>query len=67
MALVRAFEITNLVLNEDTAANADKYLIVTDGASRKITVPKNAGHFMNIYIGKEHKYSCQTAYNEITV
>lgn len=67
MALLRAFEITNLVLNEDVAANADKYLIVSDGTKRKMDIPKNAGEFMNIYIGEEHKYSCQTAYNEITV
>jgi hypothetical protein len=65
MAIVRAFEITNLVLNDETADAADKYLIVSDNVEKDMVVPKNAGEFMNIYIGKEHDYSCETAYNEL--
>jgi hypothetical protein len=65
MNMLRAFEITNLVVNDESEQAGDKYLIVTDNVKKDITIPKTAGAFTNIYLGKEHKYSCLTAYSEL--
>ena len=65
MANIRAFVVTNLVINDETAGSLDKYLIRTDNVKKDMIVPDSTGEFMNIYIGKEHRYSCQNAYSEL--
>jgi len=67
MAKVKAYAVTNLVLNDFTESVKDKYLIQSYGAARNMKIPYNNDEFMNIYIDKEHRTSCHNAYNELKI
>ena len=60
----RAYEITNLEIDNVDAKDAN-YIIKTDGVEKTAPVPLTVGNCMNIYLGKEHKVTCQAAYSEL--
>lgn len=65
MANFRAFVVTNLVLNDESESAKEKYLIRSDGNRVEMKIPYNGNDFINVYLGKEHRTSCQNAYNEL--
>jgi hypothetical protein len=64
---INAFEITNLVLNDESSAVNDKYLIRSDNIKKIFPVPLELGGFTNIYLGVEHDYSCEKPYEELDI
>lgn len=67
MEINKAYEISNLLVDDTTSPNSGKkYLIKTSSDTKKETrVPYTMDSFINMYIGKEHIETCTTAYEEL--